>query len=476
MKGMEIDPGNFRYLCECKKKVGMKVLLSIILMTPLFAKTQLMLAPNSGVQWEADLSWQQIKEKAKAENKYIFLDCFATWCGPCKQMDKSVYANDSVGNYLNQGFIAVKIQMDQTTKDDEKVKGWYLDAQAIGKECRIVAYPTFVLMSPAGVVVHQETGYKNVSDFIEMAQTALQPGKGYDDPYATYDRLVLDYKQGIMHYDSMLYMIKKAQRFDTALARQLIKAHTDHLLTLPSNERYTKEAIQFCSQFIISSKARSFNFFYQDGDQIDRVMNQKGYAASVVDKTIFHEVVIPFMKEQNKNKSITVTGMYVSGGNLKPDYSEANWKELAKKIKRQFNRQYAHRNVIAARIEWYKRHNNDDALFKYYLIQYKQYPPLPAQKTDRINVIGWNAFLQVRDRKMLTEITGYIQEEVEKRPKHYLLLDTYANLLYKLGRKEEAIAWEQKALGVADELSAAEYKITLEQMKRGEPTNGVKPL
>jgi thiol-disulfide isomerase/thioredoxin len=471
----------------------MKRLLCIIMLAPFLGYTQIVqisqtgpssghngdiVEANSGIQWAKGLSWEKVKEKAKAENKFIFLDCFATWCGPCKQMDKNVYVNDSVGNYFNHKFIAVKVQIDRTTKDDELVRGWYQDAQTIAKDCKIEAYPTLVFLSPAGGVVHQEIGYKNVADLIEMAQTAIQPGKVYNDPFAEYDRLVLDYKNGVMHYDSLLYMIKRAQQFDTALARQLIKSHTDYLLTLPTDERYTKEDIEFWNQFIISSKARTFNFFYNDGEQIDRVMNQKGYSTAVVDKTIFHEVIIPFMIEQNKNKSIAVTGMYVSGPGVKPDYSEANWKELAKRIRRQFKREYIHRNVMAARIEWYKRHHNDDALFKYRLLQFKKYPPFdPALKARSINEIGWRAFLQVRDKELLTEIIGYIQEEVSKNLDNYLILDTYANLLYKIGKKEEAIAWEQKAIGVSTRKIVIDaYTRTLEQMKRGEPTNGVKPL
>src|SRR5437016_7533889 len=69
---------------------------------------------SKGVQFEKNLNWQQVLAKAKAENKYIFLDCFATWCGPCKLMDKNVYPNDTVGNYFNQNFISVKVQMDET--------------------------------------------------------------------------------------------------------------------------------------------------------------------------------------------------------------------------------------------------------------------------------------------------------------------------------------------------------------------------
>ncbi|MBO9572315.1 MAG: hypothetical protein J7497_08925, partial [Chitinophagaceae bacterium] len=37
-------------------------------------------AADSGINFEVRLTWQQIKDKAKAENKFIFVDCYATWC------------------------------------------------------------------------------------------------------------------------------------------------------------------------------------------------------------------------------------------------------------------------------------------------------------------------------------------------------------------------------------------------------------
>ncbi|ULT27695.1 thioredoxin domain-containing protein [Sphingobacterium sp. E70] len=37
------------------------------------------------------LSWKQVKERAKAENKFIFVELFATWCGPCQYMSNEVF-------------------------------------------------------------------------------------------------------------------------------------------------------------------------------------------------------------------------------------------------------------------------------------------------------------------------------------------------------------------------------------------------
>ncbi len=63
-----------------------------------------------GIKFQSGLNWEQVKEKARNENRYIFIDCYATWCGPCKKMDKEVYTSENVGNIFNKNFISIKLQ------------------------------------------------------------------------------------------------------------------------------------------------------------------------------------------------------------------------------------------------------------------------------------------------------------------------------------------------------------------------------
>ena len=51
-----------------------------------------------------------------------------------------------------------------------------------------------------------------------------------------------------------------------------------------------------------------------------------------------------------------------------------------------------------------------------------------------------------------------------------LYLDTYANLLYKLGQRNEAMKYETKAIKLATGKYIDEFKATLLKMKQNEKT------
>ena len=50
-------------------------------------------------------SFASILAKAKAEKKLVFMDAYASWCGPCKMMDKQVFTQAEVGSTFNDIFI-----------------------------------------------------------------------------------------------------------------------------------------------------------------------------------------------------------------------------------------------------------------------------------------------------------------------------------------------------------------------------------
>src|ERR1700730_5445986 len=122
----------------------MRNCLLIILFIPCFTMAQV----KKGIKFETLANWNQVLKRAKSENKFIFVDCYATWCGPCKYMDKEVYHNDSVGYFINAKFISVKVQMDTSKMDNDATKEWYTTARRLQGEYKVNAYPTFLFFSP----------------------------------------------------------------------------------------------------------------------------------------------------------------------------------------------------------------------------------------------------------------------------------------------------------------------------------------
>jgi len=447
----------------------MTKLLCFLLCVPFFAPAQ----NKKGINFQETLTFEQIKSKAKSENKYVFIDCYATWCAPCKKMDKEVYSDDSVANYFNNKFISVKVQMDQTEDDNQTTKSWYQDAISIGTKYRIIAYPSYIFLNPDGIIVHKESGFKPPSAFMSIARFALSPGKVYNDPFARYDSLLMDYKQGKKNYAAMLYMIKASEKLrDTSINRELRRDYNDYLLN-QEDQLYTKDNIEYISTFV-NSKSRFFHLFYPDGKRVDKTMNKKGYSQNIVDEVVLYETVAPFLK-------IEIGGMQIEGGAAvkKP---EPDWHQLFKKISSEYTEEYAERNVLEARILWNERQGNYSDWIKYFILKVKKYGIDTSNlKTDRaLNRVAWEIFLRSTDKKLINTSLQWmemIMKRLHNKPPSTkaAMTDTYASLLYKSGKTKEAIDWEEKALAIAisevrSEPFIDDFKARLEQMKKGEPT------
>jgi cation transport ATPase len=43
-------------------------------------------AQNRSIDFEQTKEWKKVLKKAKKEKKLIFVDCYTSWCGPCKML------------------------------------------------------------------------------------------------------------------------------------------------------------------------------------------------------------------------------------------------------------------------------------------------------------------------------------------------------------------------------------------------------
>jgi thiol:disulfide interchange protein len=103
----------------------------------------------------------EILAKSQAENKPVFIDVYAPWCGPCKWMDQNTFSNPEVQNYLTQNFVSTKV-------DAESFEG-----VNITLKYKINSLPTYLFIDSKGNVLNRIEGMMQAEAFIREAEYAL---------------------------------------------------------------------------------------------------------------------------------------------------------------------------------------------------------------------------------------------------------------------------------------------------------------
>ncbi|MEZ4982775.1 MAG: thioredoxin family protein [Saprospiraceae bacterium] len=83
-------------------------------------------------------TWEEALEEATKQEKVIFVDTYASWCGPCKRMAATVFPNAKAGEFFNKHFINVKL-------DYEKE-----EAATFRKKYPVQAFPTLYFIDYDG--------------------------------------------------------------------------------------------------------------------------------------------------------------------------------------------------------------------------------------------------------------------------------------------------------------------------------------
>ena len=62
------------------------------------------------IEW---LSWDEAIAANKKEPKKLLVDVYTDWCGWCKQMDRKVFADPVIADYIKENFYAIKFNAEQ---------------------------------------------------------------------------------------------------------------------------------------------------------------------------------------------------------------------------------------------------------------------------------------------------------------------------------------------------------------------------
>jgi len=424
---------------------------------------------KKGIDFQNKLSWSAALAEAKAGNKYIFLDAFTTWCGPCKMMDRNVYSDEKVGNALAD-FISIKVQMDVTTNDETFTKSWYEDAKKIATSAKINAYPCLLFYSPAGELVYKSVGFRNVESFLSLIKFASNPER------KEFRRQLLAYQNGIKDYPKMAALSKTTKELlgDNSLAFVIAKDYKDNYLDKLSDKDFLKrDNIVFIhengSARLLNVRDRFFYYCYYHPEIIDSLLS-KGISEGYVKQIIRLDVMKPILF--NGNNPITQT---------------PNWKLIQKNLQSKYPKLTISDFILSEKITFYRKINNWNLYTKYKSEEIERHPPQPEgmKVFFSLNSPAWDVFSSCDSKVSLERALKWSELSIKIEKSQGMLLqylDTKANLLYKLGKTQEAILLEQRALKLADQIAdrdgegkplySDEFQANILKMKKGEPTWG----
>jgi thioredoxin-related protein len=419
------------------------IVTAILLLNAIMVKAQD--TTNSGIRFEQRLKWNKLLAKAKAEHKYIFVDCYATWCGPCKYMDANTYSVKEVGDVYNKDFISIKVQMDQTAADDSATKKRYDLATMFGEDYHIDAYPTFLFFDSDGKPVHKVTGRMDASAFVQLAADAQNPNKQY---YT----VLKNFQPGKLDTAEEKSLARTFNYIDHDLGA---KIGLDYLTRIPK-----KQLKLYASGQLMD--------WYQDNPTIANLA--VSYLRSLDKKEFSSQGTLDFMSALSRQEKIkTIAVNYISHLSNKEVSEEKNLNFISqypddstvRQVAKRFITQMPEQQFNDKNIQWYhylvytlKEDRYWLQLAQAEMVRVEKIADAPAltlDQQDDINGVCYDVFLHSDDTAN-TALAIRCMKKVIATDLNAIMtlnaLDTYACLLYKSGKTDEALKAEAQVLQI----------------------------
>lgn len=369
------------------------ILSAIALSVSVFAFSQ------DGIKFETS-TFKDALAKAKKEKKLIFLDAYASWCGPCKLMAKNIFPLKNVGDYYNSHFVNTKLDME---------KGEGID---LAKKYGVKAYPTYLFIDGDGKEVHRTLGYVEEKDFIQFAKDA-------EDPSKQMSKMIQKFEGGEKNPEFLKNLAGLVIYSDENLAGRVIARYFDS----KKGTALDKDDVGLLMAGLKSTSSPTYLVFKDKKDEIYNLITPATYER-INTSLLLNEA---FTKNYDKDKKVLNEKQFMA--------------EAEKLVGKESAEKYMNNQKISKALK-----AEDYATYQKLMLE--KYKDVSNVSSDELNSIAWNFFEKIKDKQGLTAALGWAQESVKKN-ENSANTDTLANLYFKLGDKQNAKIWAEKAIELA---------------------------
>jgi len=241
---------------------------------------------GQGIEF-VEVTWQEALEQAKQENKLLFVDSYAKWCGPCKRMAKHEFVKPEVGDVYNSNFVNLKLDMESK------------NGRTFDSKYPVSAYPTMFFLNGDGEVVKKVKGGKKAQQLISMAQGVL---KSYD----TSGQFKEKYDAGDRSYEVVYNYVEALNK----ASKPSLKISNEYLKSNPEISKEQKLKFYFVAT--VDADSKIFEKMAKNKNAIIELVSEKSYNRKVrtacqntVEKAIEFETESLLDEAVDKSKNLT---------------------------------------------------------------------------------------------------------------------------------------------------------------------------
>lgn len=367
----------------------MKKLVSTALFVAMTALTSF--GQDSKIHF-VDIELDSAYKLAKAENKLVFVDCYTTWCGPCKYMDANIFTQPEVADFYNENFINVKLDME--AGEGEVFAGWY----------EVRSYPTYIFLDVSSrrrQLVHRTVGSMDAEAFIQF-------GKDASDPEVRIGELRTRYAQGDRDTEFIRdYVVKLYDAGYSSDAREISYWLYQDLdwNTIDSTDA------DILLRFINGNAHPLYEGMMSNLPALEKVADQdmlyrtvmQPYMMSVWRGMRAEDPAVPFKQAMTDVEALNFSQKEKMKWEIELFYSEQQDQDRYLELAPQFAEKYNMDNSMA------------------------------------LNSTAWAIYEMTDNKKALTKALNLVNRSVELDA-NYNNLDTKMRILYVVGKKKDAIA------------------------------------